>query len=139
MELEIQEMIKALDVMDEAVNERVTTSFREGAEIILQEQRRLIGGRSKKLPELLKVGKSFVSKKGTYTVAIGYDSEAIKEGFEGLIMEFGRPGKRSGGVDKKGRRIGQVSPTPHVYRAVDNKGDAATSHVVDSVSEVIKW
>ena len=58
---------------------------------------------------------------------------------EGLIMEFGRPGKRSGGVDKKGRRIGQVSPTPHVYRAVDNKGDAATSHVVDSVSEVIKW
>lgn len=143
VEIDIQHMIHALDVMDEEVNERVTTSFREGAEIIVQEQRRLIRGRSKKLPGLLKVGKAMVSKKGTYTVAIGYDTKAIEEGFEGLIMEFGRPGKRSGGVYQKGKRkgkpIGKVTPTPHVFRAVDNKGDEAAYHVIDSVAEVIKW
>lgn len=136
---DIQDMINALDVMDDAVNERAASSIREGAEIIVQEQRRLISGRSKKLPELIKAGKARVSKEGKYTVACGYDTEAIKEGFEGLIMEFGRPGKSSGGVDKKGRRIGKVTPTPHIFRAVDNKGDEATSHVVNSVSEVIKW
>lgn len=136
---DIQEMISSLDVMDDDINERVVSSIREGAEIIVQEQRRLISGRSSKLPELLKAGKTMVSKKGKYTVACGYDTEAIKEGFEGLIMEFGRPGKRSGGVDKNGRRIGKVTPTPHVFRAVDNKGDEATNHVINSVSEVIKW
>lgn len=136
---DIQDLINSLDIMDDAVNERAASSIREGAEIVASEQRRLICGRSKKLPELIKVGKSRVSKKGTYTVAVGYDTEAIKEGFEGLIMEFGRPGKRSGGVDKNGKRIGKVTPTPHIFRAVDNKGDEATSYVINAVSEVIKW
>lgn len=139
VELDIRHMINALDVMDAEVNERVTTSFREGAEIIVQEQRRLISGRSSKLPGLLKVGKSVVSKNGTYSVTIGYDTDAINEGFEGLIMEFGRPGKQSKGVDTLGRQIGKVTPTPHVFRAVDNKGDEAAYHVIDSVAEVIKW
>lgn len=143
VEIDIQNMINALDVMDEKVNERVTTSFREGAEIIVREQRRLISGRSSKLPELLKVGKFIVDKKGKLSVTCGYDTDAINKGFEGLIMEFGRPGKRSGGVYQKGKRkgkpIGKVTPTPHVFRAVDNKGDEAAYHVIDSVAEVIKW
>ena len=138
-ENDINRLIADLDMMDDAVAERVATGLREGAEIIVQEQRRLISGRSSKLPELIKAGKIRKARSGSYTIACGYDSQAIAEGFEGLIMEFGRPGKRSGGVDKNGKRIGKVTPTPHIYRGFDIASDKASEHLVDTVSEVIKW
>ncbi len=137
---DIKKLIDAVDLMDEAVSNRAASAMRSAAEIIVREQRNLISSRSSKLPELIKAGKLKVNKNGKFNIPCGYDSDAIKEAFEGLIMEFGRPGKSSSdGTDKNGKKIGKVEPTPHIFRGLDNAADEATQHVFDSLLEVIKW
>lgn len=138
-ENDINYLISCLNMMDDAVAEKVAEGLREGAEIIVREQRRFISGRSSKLPELLKSGKIVKTKSGIYTIPCGYDSSAIIEGFEGLIMEFGRPGSQSNGVDKNGKPIGKVTPTPHIFRGFDVASDSASEHLINVVSEVIEW
>lgn len=136
---QIKDLISDLEFSDENVAERAGELLREGAEIVVAEQQRLISVRSKKLPALIKSGKIKKTKKGTYTIACGYDTEAIKVAFKALIMEHGRPGKRSGGKDKNGKPIGRVEPTPHIFRGLENKSDEASQHVVDGLLEAIKW
>lgn len=134
---QMQAMIKDIDIMnDELVNSTVET-LKDGAEIIADEQRRLISGKSSKLAGLIKVGKIVTTKKGNANVLVGYDSEAIEKAPEGVILEFGRPsGKKS--VDKLGRKIGKMNAIPHIRKGFDNKKEEATNKVVERLDSIIK-
>lgn len=134
---QMQSLIKSVDMMSDEIANSVSAIMREGGEIIANEQRRLISGKSSKLAALIKVGKIYATKKGNATVSTGYDGEAIKEAPEGVILEFGRPsGKRT--VDKKGRKIGKMGAANHIRRGFDNKKDEAAQIAVNKLDEVLK-
>lgn len=136
---QLQDMIKALDMMDDEANQVVQSALLEGAEIIAKEQRRLIVGKSPTLAGLIKAGRIYVTKgKGRYTISVGYDTEAIRAHPEAVIMEFGKPGKKSGGVDKLGRKIGKVESINHIRKGFDNKNDEAAEHTIDMLNGVLK-
>lgn len=133
---QMQAMIKDVDMMSDEIANSVSAIMREGGEIIANEQRRLISGKSSKLAALIKVGKIYATKKGNATVSTGYDTEAIKEAPEGVILEFGRAGKKS--TDKIGRKIGKTDAVNHIRKGFDNKKDEATQIAVNKLDEVLK-
>lgn len=139
--------LKAIDLMDDAVASKAASALRNGANVIEAEQKRLISGRSSKLAGLIEAGKIKIRKKsGEIVIEIGYSTEAIKAGFEGLIMEFGRPGKVRKGVMRyplsngktHKRKIGRVEPTPHIRKGFDNKADEAAEMVLDELWQEVE-
>lgn len=144
IDIQFKSAIKALDNCDAVVKEKVAALLREKAKIIRDEQRRLIEKRSPKLARLIEVGKlTAKSSVGSYKIGVGYSTEAIKEAFEGLIMEFGRPGKTSDGVDKNGKPIGRVEATPHIRQGFDNVikrvSDELRDELFKLVEETLRW
>lgn len=144
IENQLQSAVKALDNCDLAVKEKVAALLREKAKVIRDEQRRLIEKRTPNLARFIEVGELTVkSSVGSYKISVGYSTEAIKEAFEGLIMEFGRPGKTSDGVDKNGKPIGRVEATPHIRQGFDNVigkvADELRDELFNFVEEKLKW
>lgn len=144
IESQIMSAVKALNKCDITVKEKVVALLREKAKVIRDEQRRLIEKRSPNLARLIDVGNLTVkSGVGSYKIGVGYSSEAIKKAFEGLIMEFGRPGKTSDGVDKNGKPIGRVEATPHIRQGFDNVIEKVADELRDElfqlVDEVLRW
>lgn len=143
----IQETLKSIDLMNDAVAASAAAALKSGAKLIETEQKRLISAKSGKLAGLIEAGKIKIRKKsGEIVIEIGYSTEAIKAGFEGLIMEFGRPGKARKGVMKyplrngktQVRKIGRVEPTPHIRKGFDNKADEAAEMVLDELWQEVE-
>ena len=99
---ELQSLIKKLDVFDEETNKAVRTAMHKGADIIMNEQKRLISGKSERLAAAISKSKVYATKKGGIGVSTGYQGGAFKtngDGFNpgivGMVFEFGRPGSSS--------------------------------------------
>lgn len=138
-ENQIRAAIKALDNCDITLQERAVELLREKAKKIRDEQRNLIRSRSPKLANLIEVGNlTAKSSSRSWRISIGYDTAAIKEAFEGLVMEFGRPGKNSDGVDKNGKPIGRVEPTPHIRQGFDNVIDDVVDEMAQELFDLIE-
>lgn len=112
---DIKEMIKKLDLLDEDVNKAIREAMHEGADIIMNEQKRLISDVSPKLADAIGKSNVYTTKKGDVGISVGYqqsafktDSEGFNPGVVGMTWEFGRPGtssQRSGETMKQVRRI----------------------------------
>lgn len=138
-ESQMQSAMKALDNCDIAMQERAIELLRTKAIKIRDSQRKFIQNRSSKLAGLIEVGKlTAKSSSRSWRISIGYSTEAIKEGFEGLIMEYGRPGKTSKGVDKLGRKIGKVEPTPHIRAGFDAVVDEVADEIAEELFDLIE-
>lgn len=139
----IQDFIKSLNLLDDKVAEAVRTGLHAGAEIIADEQRRIISVRSQKLPKLIMVGYIRTKKNGNVYCDVGYTAEAIKENPETTVLEFGRPasGKKTMKQVRYGKtvevKIGKVEAYSHIRRGFDNKNAEAAQKLIDVVSEEI--
>lgn len=145
----MQDFINSFDKLDENVQRAVETGMRAGAEIIKQEQKRLIlarpnkDGSSSQLAGLLKVGKITSNRKGVYRIFIGYDKEAVKQHPEGVVIEFGRPSLYGKNVKYEIKQVrngeevevvnGYIPEYSHIRRAWDNKIGEAAQAVIDSI------
>ena len=134
---QMQAMIKSLDLMSDDVAEATTEILRESGDIIAQSQRQAISGKSSKLAGLIKVGKIVVTKKGNANVLVGYDSNAIEQAPESVVIEFGRPGKKRGGIDSKGRKIGKMEAIPHIRKGFDMAEEKATESAIEKINKII--
>lgn len=143
----IQETLKSIDLMNDAVAASAAAALKNGAKLIETEQKRLISAKSGKLAGLIKAGDiTTLKKSGDIVIHIGYSSEAIEAGFEGLIMEFGRPGKARKGVMKyplkngktQVRKIGRVEPTPHIRKGFDIKAEEAADQVLNELWQEVE-
>lgn len=121
MQMQVNELISRLDKMASDVDVGAVQAAQEAAEIIAKEQRRLLSQAVFKehkadLVSLIRVRQA--SSKKYFRLAIGYDSEAIQQHPELLVIEFGRPGKsarRRKATDSLGRKKGDFPPvTPHI-------------------------
>jgi len=138
-ESQINAAMKALDNCDKSIQERAVQLLREKAEKIRDSQRHYIQGRSSKLANLIEVGNlTAKSSSRSWRISIGYSTEALKEGFEGLIMEYGRPGTTSKGVDTLGRKIGKVEPTPHIRAGFDAVIDDVVDEIADELFDLLE-
>jgi len=128
---DINRLIAKLDSLDRKVkNEIINKAAIEGAEILLAEQRRIIQGKYPQFTNWLQCGVRQNARTGTTIAWAGYNTETIKEHFEVLIVEFGRPSpKRKNGRDKLGRRIGAVQPYSHIRASIFNKKSEIAKHV----------
>lgn len=134
---QMQDLIKDLNMLADSVANETASILRESGEIIAQEQRRIISGKSSKLPGLIKVGKVVTTKKGNANVLIGYDTNAINQAPESVVLEFGRPGKKSKGKDKKGRKIGKIEAISHIRKGFDYTKDTAAEVAIEKIKKVI--
>ena len=137
---QFQNLISSIDLMDENVSAAAQDVVLESGEIIAAEQRRLISRVSSKLPGYIQSGRIEVTKKGQVQVRVGYDSEAIKAVPHSVVLEFGKPGKRSKtGRDTLGRRIGKQDAVPHIRQGADNKLEQAYEHATEKLLEAVEW
>ncbi len=118
---QVVQLVSALDRMSRSVADGAVQAAREAAEIIAGEQKRLLSKAlfeesNADLASLIKVHQ--MNGKKYFRLGIGYDSDAIQQHPELLVIEFGRPGKsarRMGATDSKGRKKGDFPPvTPHI-------------------------
>lgn len=106
LEAQITQFMQALDAMDTAVDVKLAEVADECAQMIEQEQKRLLATQHPQLTSLVKVTARTVKDKYV-KVKVGYDSDTIRDHFELLVIEFGRPGKSarcSGEYEKKIRK-----------------------------------
>lgn len=132
---QINALAEKLDRMSEDVSAEAESAAKEAAEIIAREQRRLLSKalfREHKadLIGLIRVRKD--SSRKYYRLKIGYDSDAIQQHPELLVIEFGRPGKsarRSKLTDSLGRKKGDFPPmTPHIIPGFYLAKEEAAEH-----------
>lgn len=106
LESQITQFMQALDAMDAAVDVKLSEVADECAQMIEQEQKRLLATQHPQLTSLVKVAAKTRGDKYV-RVKVGYDSDTIRDHFELLVIEFGRPGKSarcSGEYEKKIRK-----------------------------------
>ena len=96
---DIQSLIKQLNMMNESVNLAVRNAMQDGANIIVNEQKRLAPDKLDLAGHISK-SKLYVTKKGVIGITTGYqpnafepDEDGINHGIVGMTYEFGRPGK----------------------------------------------
>ena len=135
---QMQDLIKAVQKINIDLAENTAEILNEGADIIVGEQKRIISGKSAKLASLINKGKVRVTRKNNAIISMGYSSEALKEGFEGVVIEFGRPGVKRKGIDKLGRKIGKMEAVPHIRKGFDLKKEEATQIAVNKLDEILK-
>lgn len=108
LEEAVQALQAAMDNVDIEVIKAMDSAVMDGAEIIKQEQVRLLNQQFPHLSGLIKIKKL---KSGQKVVAkIGYDTETLRQNPELLVIEYGRPGQSSrcsGTTDKLGRKKGK--------------------------------
>ena len=150
---DIQGFIKELDLLDENVNNAVLNAMHTSADIIVNEQKRLVANSYLRLTKYITKGMLKVSKKGNITIDCGYQAETFETyedntnmGVYGVSVEFGRPGtgRRSGKTMKQtryGKEIdvnkGTIQPQSHIIRGFENKAEEAANAVINNVSQEI--
>ena len=142
---QINALAEKLDRMSEDVSAEAESAAKEAAEIIAREQRRLLSKalfREHKadLIGLIRVRKD--SSRKYYRLKIGYDSDAIQQHPELLVIEFGRPGKsarRSKLTDSLGRKKGDFPPvTPHIIPGFYLGKEDAGEHFRQKLLEIAR-
>lgn len=132
--MNMKELIQVVNEMDSKLNNKIIPEILEevGDELI-DEERRMLQGRSNKDGSPTKLSglltKQITKTGNLYKVKAGYDTATIKAHPESVIIEFGRPGKKSrkkGGKDKLGRKIGAVPAYSHIRAALISKKKAIT-------------
>lgn len=145
MQLQIEQLTAVLDRMDERVREGVEQVTMECAQMIMREQKRMLSAANFAAPKanlagLIRVTRDARSK--YYRLRIGYDSEAIKQHPEALVVEFGRPGKsarRMKPTDKLGRKKGAFPPqTPHIIAGLIFAKEDVTRHFRNRLAEIAR-
>lgn len=145
---DLKGLLKKLDATKDSSNEAIRRGVNAGADIVMEEQKRLIRGKSRRLADAISKSGIVVGKKGAVSVSTGYQGDCFntamggkywqKEsvGIVGLVHEFGRPGESPGRTDpvmkqtRNGKKVkvkkGLIVPTPHIRRGYDIKiGEAA--------------
>jgi hypothetical protein len=153
---DLQSMIKKLDMFDENVNQNVRNTMNSASNEILNEQKRLILTKSKKLADAISCSGVYTTKKSVIGVKIGYQSGAFEDngagfnaGVIGTMYEFGRPGQSSSQRSKttmtqirNGKEVtvrkGTISAIPHIRRGFDNKVESAAKKIVEAVDKELK-
>ena len=74
---ELQSLIKKLDVFDEETNKAVRTAMHKGADIIMNEQKKLISGKGKWIADAISKSSIYANKKSEISISIGYHSDAF--------------------------------------------------------------
>lgn len=99
LQREIYEMMDDINNAVEAVEERSYAAARSAATVIAKEQQRLLSKKHPKFAPYIKVMEESNLRRHItdyslqrHSFLIGYDSETLKEHFELIIIEFGRPG-----------------------------------------------
>lgn len=115
----------------------------EAGQIFLEEQKRLLAAapnpKYAKFTAWLKVWTQ--ETKSGWRVEVGYPTEVIREHIEVLIVEFGRPGKRGrkkGGKDKRGRKIGKIDSYSHIIASTFLKREDVMKEVKQRFYEEIE-
>lgn len=142
-ETQITALVNDLDLMADEVVAGAAAAAEESAKIIQREQKRLLSAASfanptADLASLIKIAKS--TSKKYYHFRVGYDSAAIKQHPEVLVIEFGRPGKsarRMKKTDSLGRKKGDFPPqTPHIYPGFLVSREEAANHFLTRLAEI---
>lgn len=142
---QISDLVRDLDSMLTDVDSGAVAAAEESAEIIRQEQLRLLSAAPFKnkradLAGLIRIAKSSSSK--YYSLKIGYDSTAINAHPEVLVIEFGRPGKsarRMKKTDSLGRKKGDFPPqTPHIITGFLLSRDRAAENFLNRLEEIAR-
>lgn len=138
---DIRAAMRAIEKMDKAAkSETVREIMLDAGKILSDEQKRILSQKYSfaehpNLENLITV--KCKKEKGTWKVMCGYQTEAIKEHFEVLIIEFGRPGKK-GSTDKRGRKIGVVQPYSHIRAAMFTKGTALKEYIAQRLFDELQ-
>lgn len=141
----MDELLKCLDGMTDGVDEAVTEALCKGADIIVEGQKFLAPeSKSGKLKNAVHRFAPYSNKKGRINVRCGIDFENGKNRdvlFAAIITEFGRPGKKSKGVDKIGRKIGKVSARPFIRPGFDARKEQAIAVMTEEFRKFVesKW
>lgn len=158
---DIQGLIKKLDMMDENVNKAVREGLKDGADIIMKEQKRLIVSKSQRLADSITKSRVYANKKNQLGVQTGYQAGAFKEekdgktppGRVGMILEFGRPGQKgkteitqTRTKTQDGEKVkvkvkvknGKIEPVPHIRRGFDTKKEEAVNTVAEGLEKAVE-
>lgn len=132
----VQALQAAMDNVDIEVIKAMDSAVMDGAEIIKQEQVRLLNQKFPHLSGLIKIKKL---KSGQKVVAkIGYDTETLRQNPELLVIEYGRPGQSSrcsGTTDKLGRKKGKFpSQCIHIRAGYQQAKDKAYEKMYNDLS-----
>lgn len=148
---DLQAFIKSLDLLDDKINNAVREAMHSAADIIVNEQRRLVSNHPSLVPFVTK-SPLRVSKKNKVYINCGYQANAFDEGLKknmgeyGMAVEFGRPGhgKRSGKTmiqTRYGKQVtvnkGTIQPQSHIIRGFENKANEASNAVIEAVNRVL--
>lgn len=132
---DVQALEEKFRKMDKEVQERIAKEVvAEAGQIFLEEQKRLLASapnpKYHQFADWLKLW-TYKGKSGWH-VHVGYPTEVIREHIGVLIVEFGRPGKKGkkkGGKDSLGRKIGKVEPYSHVVASMFLKREEVMEEV----------
>ena len=147
---EISTMIDSLNHSVRVVDETASQAVDEAAQLIADEQRRLLGKadfrRDRKSHDynnisgdLIRIFRDNRSRGKVYKVRIGYDTETLKRYPELYVIEFGRPGKSprySKPTDKIGRKKGTFpAHISHIRAGFFLKKEEAAKRVLEKLYE----
>lgn len=138
IQLQIQAMINNMDVMEQAVANELPQIMKQSAQIIQQEQERLL---SQQFPQLTGLNTIKIERKGKkVTAKVGYDTATLQAHPELLVIEYGRPGqsaRRKKATDKLGRKKG-VFPKQdiHIRAGYQLAKDKAYDSLYNQLSQV---
>ena len=132
--MDLKELIQVVNNMDSKLNSKIIPEILdEVGDELISEERRMLQGKSNKDGSPTKLSglltKQIAKTGKLYKVKAGYDTAAIKAHPESVVVEFGRPGKngrKKGGKDKLGRKIGAVQSYSHIRAALISKKKAIT-------------
>ena len=121
--MDLDGLIRELDNLDKSATTEIMPEVMQAVgQELLNEEKRIINGKSPQFADKLSVMQEHSGK--VWRVKAGYSSQVIADNIEVLITEFGRPGKRgrkNGGRDSLGRKIGVIQPYPHIRAAYITK------------------
>lgn len=130
------------------LSNNVDKALEAGAEEIANEQRRIIAQKSTKLSNYIHT-KPGITSKGKRYYEVGYTGkEPVKGWLYGLVLEFGRPGKRNKAyverkrMTKEGLKVikernGWIEEYSHIRRGFDNKVESAAENVESAFNDII--
>lgn len=134
---DIDKFVKTLDRCSIRLNADVGEALGKSAKIIEQEQKRIISQKSHNLSQYIHSKAEKTTKEKQY-YRIGYTGEeAVDEWLCGMVLEFGRPGKKNKGYDSLGRRNGRMEEFSHIRRGFDNKVDEADKTVQKAFDNIV--
>ncbi len=137
-----EEFIASLDSMTEEMNDVLTKAVEKGADLIVDAQKSLAPSDTGNLRNSIERFPAYESKGSKVNVKCGIDFKKHPDAlFAAIISEFGRPGKKSKGIDKLGRKIGRVSARSFIRAGFDARKEQAVEVVAEEVNNFIsqKW